>query len=578
MFERKPSQIPVNQSHINSQLAKFCKKYQKKYEYSEFTDEFIAKINGGGQCSGYAARFLLGIKLEEEKQKGAKKDNAEKKLNRPPRDDLTNFRHMLEVVSTWNGTSVLSPTAEKIFYTLVYQLFYLHNPYAFFPIAQPDLDKFVYDSGNRNLKREFCFGGCETLDTFEQLLVETIKPGLLNLLTSKHHTIAIYQNASGFVFYDSNYRRGWIALPTLSEVAQHCFQSWKHDPDRRSSVELHIFSYQKKGEEKAEKISFPSHKALLEKFHSEEKFKGDRNYDQAATPLWVAAKAGDTASVKFYLDHNHNPNEAVELRANPLFDSAPLLVAAEMGRLDVVNALLSCPRTNLNIMDDKGNSPLYKAVSHGHFAVVERLLAEKNLDINMEQKSDGATVIHEAVRCENHEMVKLLLHKGEGLDIHKPLYSTSRSLFCCFPCTLPITALRYAILFEHWKCAIWLLIYSHPSQLHAEDKRMLNAPESKKKIIEDFFYIVNHLESKEEKRSILKSIESRSNALAAILNPEIPPEYKKTESKKSEVKSSKIVPEEIAVLEKQPETVVQRIKREYKEILEDKSERFNNAI
>ena len=78
--------------------------------------------------------------------------------------------------------------------------------------------------------------------------------------------------------------------------------------------------------------------------------------------------------------------------------------------------------TNINIKDNKGETPLHIAVDKGHLEIV-KLLVEKGADINArvsyppDGKWEGGTALHYAIESDL-EIAKFLIEKGADANIH----------------------------------------------------------------------------------------------------------------------------------------------------------------
>lgn len=156
-----------------------------------------------------------------------------------------------------------------------------------------------------------------------------------------------------------------------------------------------------------------------------------------ATPLGVAADAGNISIVRLLLDAGADVNKAsplyyaaqkghleiVELLlragADPnryLIGSvpSPLLAAAREGHLSVMKLLVD-HKCNMDI-DDRENSPLLEAAAYGHADVVEYLVAKgHHVDV---AAPDGRTPLYIAAANGDLDVVRVLLKYGADSD-HK---------------------------------------------------------------------------------------------------------------------------------------------------------------
>lgn len=90
-----------------------------------------------------------------------------------------------------------------------------------------------------------------------------------------------------------------------------------------------------------------------------------------------------------FIDFFFNSEESKKLiDFNFFFSKETFLISAcKFGRIELVKLLLQQPETNVNIYDDKGNTPLIHAVSQGHFSIVRLLCEEKEDKINLNQNN-----------------------------------------------------------------------------------------------------------------------------------------------------------------------------------------------
>jgi ankyrin repeat protein len=86
-------------------------------------------------------------------------------------------------------------------------------------------------------------------------------------------------------------------------------------------------------------------------------------------------------------------------------------VAAEKGKLEVVELLARIQDVDINARDARGRTPLSLAAANGHEAVVKLLLALDDIDINFMDEA-GRTPLFRASEAGHDAVVKLLLAKG----------------------------------------------------------------------------------------------------------------------------------------------------------------------
>ena len=131
-----------------------------------------------------------------------------------------------------------------------------------------------------------------------------------------------------------------------------------------------------------------------------------RNFSKL--PVFTAAMMGDLASVQKMIQEGANPN-----KANKDDGSTPLSVAAEFGRLDVVQFLvrhLTQKGVDLNSTNNDGKTAIYNAAQKGHLAVVQ-CLVQQNVDVN-KGANDGTTPLFIAAQYGHLAVVECLLSAG----------------------------------------------------------------------------------------------------------------------------------------------------------------------
>jgi len=121
----------------------------------------------------------------------------------------------------------------------------------------------------------------------------------------------------------------------------------------------------------------------------------------------TAARNGDLASVKAVLQGD--PGQIHVTNAN---GSTPLIVAASVGHLQVVDYLLN-KGADIQAVNKMGMGALHYAVIGEHLDVV-KLLIEKGADVNI--PSMMGSPFHRAVFGGNMEMIRLLLGAGADID------------------------------------------------------------------------------------------------------------------------------------------------------------------
>jgi ankyrin repeat protein len=133
--------------------------------------------------------------------------------------------------------------------------------------------------------------------------------------------------------------------------------------------------------------------AVLEAAHS--------RYD-AATPLHLASRAGHVAIVDFLLAQN----VAVNTRAG--LDRTALSEAVQHGHFAIVERLLAVDGIDPGIADSFRRSPLWWACRRGHLKIVQALLCREDVDVNS-GCDDNETPLFVAAFWNHVDVVKILL-------------------------------------------------------------------------------------------------------------------------------------------------------------------------
>ena len=158
--------------------------------------------------------------------------------------------------------------------------------------------------------------------------------------------------------------------------------------------------------------------------------------DDGATPLHVAARAGEPEVVLTLLANDADPQERDSTGATPLH------IAAAAGKPEVVNTLLAGD-ADPQVEDHTGATPLHVAARAGEPEVVFTLLAG-DADPKAEDHA-GATPLHVAAAAGEIDTINILLEIGADPDAQNNDGRTPLDLAVAEGHTVAADALRKAI-------------------------------------------------------------------------------------------------------------------------------------
>ncbi|CAG8906384.1 unnamed protein product [Penicillium salamii] len=128
----------------------------------------------------------------------------------------------------------------------------------------------------------------------------------------------------------------------------------------------------------ARQFNRPVMKMILSNDPDSDLFLGTQSARDAPLPLHQAVAHGSVAAVRRLLR-----------RKDPVLDTqdrkgyTPIHLAIECNRPEAVDLLLSHPRANANCKDKDGNTPLWLSTYSSYYEITERLLADKDIDVNL---------------------------------------------------------------------------------------------------------------------------------------------------------------------------------------------------
>ncbi len=129
--------------------------------------------------------------------------------------------------------------------------------------------------------------------------------------------------------------------------------------------------------------------------------------------FFIAIKRDDSSSIIKLVLRGFDPNTLSLDKQHGLY------LALREGSYKAAKALIEIPQTNVDAINEVGETPLMIAVLKGQTALVAALLA-KDADVNKE----GWTPLHYAATAGNTELISLLLEKHAYIDAESPNSTT----------------------------------------------------------------------------------------------------------------------------------------------------------
>ena len=105
--------------------------------------------------------------------------------------------------------------------------------------------------------------------------------------------------------------------------------------------------------------------------------------------------------------------------------------AVDRGNLEIVKYLIDWD-ADVNMVDDKGFSPLHKAVLNGNSEACKILVEYGECDINIQTKDEEISPLHQAIIHARDDLAVFLILKGANLNIQTSTYSTPLHRFIFF--------------------------------------------------------------------------------------------------------------------------------------------------
>jgi len=131
---------------------------------------------------------------------------------------------------------------------------------------------------------------------------------------------------------------------------------------------------------------------------------------KGATPvstIHLAARAGDLAKVKSFIEEGTDVNSRDKIGQTPLF-------SAILADNNDITKFLIAKGADVNAKDQDGSTPLHEAVDKSNRDIVEILIA-KGADVNAKEK-DGYTALHQAAARGFQDLARLLIANGGDVN------------------------------------------------------------------------------------------------------------------------------------------------------------------
>lgn len=136
----------------------------------------------------------------------------------------------------------------------------------------------------------------------------------------------------------------------------------------------------------------------------------NREYQYGTNPLMIAAEMGWMDIVDYLLNPKHADVEQQEI-------NFALMKAIRYKNIDIVDILIETGKCNLNFENVLGNTPLSLAILFGSKDIFHKLIIYGS-DINYINRYDE-NLLHHAVKNTNIEMVDIILSFNTDIEINK---------------------------------------------------------------------------------------------------------------------------------------------------------------
>ncbi len=129
--------------------------------------------------------------------------------------------------------------------------------------------------------------------------------------------------------------------------------------------------------------------------------------------FFTAIKRDDARAIQNLLRRGFDPNTMGPNGQHGLFE------ALREPSLEAIKVLVDWPKTDVNVLNAKGESALMLAAIKGHQAIAEKLI-QRGADVN----KTGWTPLHYAASGDHLPMISLLLENHAYIDAESPNHTT----------------------------------------------------------------------------------------------------------------------------------------------------------
>ena len=320
----------------------------------------------------------------------------------------------------WSDDKNRRPSAADIFQTLSYKLAEI-VPDADITQTRGYLSRILDFERERLLS---VLGDMQSSLNFGKSLLDTSPAPSYQVMGNKYYSIANSQNALQPVPADGN--DADVGQAPKKKKLKKGKKSKKEDSDSPTSSPQSSGTKQKatkKGRKSPRPCEKPS--TFTEdpfeaaktgdlpslRYHISQGIKPMTTNKSGQTFLHVAAQAGKVQILQYLLSL---PKVLIDAKAD--WGRTPLHYAAESGQLEAVKFIVEQKSGSVGVVSDDGRTPLHDACGEGQLSVVDFLLKCKDIDVNKEDEN-GYTALHYAAESGYADVVSRLC-SVKGINVN----------------------------------------------------------------------------------------------------------------------------------------------------------------